>query len=113
MDAKLNEKNLAALDGAANGDIDLMMTTPAQLNEPQGAGTNVKTEFPTLPLLEEAMKAAKNTYLNQTPLPPPHALRHAAPKQLHAIPTTSCDRSPVVLRELLPIIRCGIQCECL
>ena len=65
MDAKLNDKNLQALEAAKMGDMDLGMTTPALLSAPSDAAqsTDVKKEFPTLPLLDEQLKAAKNAYL--------------------------------------------------
>ena len=66
MDAKLNDKNLAQLQDAKSGDVDLLMTTPSQLGvDGSHEDQHVKKEFPTLPLLEEAMKAAKKTYLAQ------------------------------------------------
>ena len=87
MEARLNDKNLAQLEGASTGDIDLMMTTPAQLGQAiEGAhgGADVKTEFPTLPLLEEAMKAPKKTYLTQAA---PYTFSMRLPIHLQAIPT--------------------------
>ena len=69
MDVKLNDKNLKELEGATQGDVNLLMTTPSQLgladNSKESPG--VKAEFPSLPLLDEAMKNAKTTYLAQAP----------------------------------------------
>ena len=55
MDAKLNDKNLQALEAAKMGDMDLGMTTPALLSAPADGpqSSSVKMEFPTLPLLDE------------------------------------------------------------
>ena len=64
MQAKLNEKNLQSLEASAFGDTDMGMATPACLSATvEGTISKVKSELPTLPLLQEAMKDGKNTYL--------------------------------------------------
>ena len=64
MDAKLNDKNLQALEEFKMGDVDMGMTTPALLSAPaESSAVDIKSEFPTLPLLDDALKAAKNAHL--------------------------------------------------
>ena len=61
MESKLSDKSLAALgSGSASSDLTLMFDEAKQPDT-----SNVKTEFPSAPLLEEALTAAKPTYLTR------------------------------------------------
>ena len=67
MSARLNDKNLQQLQDAGQTDGDLGMATPANVGvQAQADAASVKSEFPTLPLLTEAAKNAKNTYQKNT-----------------------------------------------
>lgn len=67
MSARLNDKNLQQLQDAEQVDGDLGMATPGNVGvQAQANQASVKSEFPTLPLLTEAIKNAKNTYQKNT-----------------------------------------------
>ena len=65
MNTKVTEKNLKVLaDGKIGIDTDFGISTPSMLTQqPCKSGPGVKTEFPSLDILSNLVKANKTTHL--------------------------------------------------